>query len=272
MNHGKANIHLRNTVCPKCREDGHDMAGDNLALYSDGSSYCWCCHYWTNGSNPLSKLLDRRVEHVPKIPTVKLPIDSDVNLSSQASTWLDQYGITKSDRLKHNILYSEKGCRIREKQADNLLIFPYWNDGELLAWQGRYFGIDKSIPKWVSRGKLEAVCHVINPFKNKGVGHAGIKNDRLIIVEDVVSAIKVAKAGFYAMPIFGTNLKNRWRQIRVLSPIETILWLDGDMATKAIKEAHSARLQGLNVKALLSDLDPKCYNINDIQGFINAKS
>ena len=34
--------------CPKCAEIGKDNNGDNLANYSDGSSYCFSCHFSTN--------------------------------------------------------------------------------------------------------------------------------------------------------------------------------------------------------------------------------
>ena len=38
---------IKHIECPKCREIGGDTAGDNLAVYADGSVYCWCCHYKT---------------------------------------------------------------------------------------------------------------------------------------------------------------------------------------------------------------------------------
>ena len=31
--------------CPKCRENGEDRSGDNLARYDDGHSYCYKCGF-----------------------------------------------------------------------------------------------------------------------------------------------------------------------------------------------------------------------------------
>lgn len=36
--------------CPKCAARGADTAGDNLALYSDGGSFCFSCGYFTKGN------------------------------------------------------------------------------------------------------------------------------------------------------------------------------------------------------------------------------
>ena len=32
--------------CPSCATKGHDRAGDNLANYDDGHSYCFSCGYY----------------------------------------------------------------------------------------------------------------------------------------------------------------------------------------------------------------------------------
>ena len=45
--------------CPKCRENGNDKSGDNLARYSDGHGYCFACEYHEKG--------DGTTKHEPKI-------------------------------------------------------------------------------------------------------------------------------------------------------------------------------------------------------------
>ena len=35
---------LRKEPCPKCRKEGHDKAGNNLIIYSDGGEYCYAGH------------------------------------------------------------------------------------------------------------------------------------------------------------------------------------------------------------------------------------
>jgi twinkle protein len=40
---------LRREQCPRCKEEGHDNTGDNLAVYDDGHSYCYRCGHHNNG-------------------------------------------------------------------------------------------------------------------------------------------------------------------------------------------------------------------------------
>lgn len=35
----------RKEVCPRCRENGGDSAGDNLHVYEDGHTHCFVCHF-----------------------------------------------------------------------------------------------------------------------------------------------------------------------------------------------------------------------------------
>ena len=40
---------LQKEQCPKCRENGHDASGDNLARYADGHAHCFRCEYHEHG-------------------------------------------------------------------------------------------------------------------------------------------------------------------------------------------------------------------------------
>lgn len=39
--------------CPKCNEEGRDRHGDNLAIYDDGSKYCFSCGHTESGNSDL---------------------------------------------------------------------------------------------------------------------------------------------------------------------------------------------------------------------------
>ncbi len=41
-------------ACPKCRQNGNDNSGDNLARYSDGGAYCFACEYYEKGDGSAS--------------------------------------------------------------------------------------------------------------------------------------------------------------------------------------------------------------------------
>ena len=40
--------------CPKCREQGNDRSGDNLAVYSDNHKFCFACKHFVKGDNTMS--------------------------------------------------------------------------------------------------------------------------------------------------------------------------------------------------------------------------
>lgn len=42
-------------ACPRCRASGNDTRGDNLAVYDDGHTHCFCCGYHRNGDAPTVK-------------------------------------------------------------------------------------------------------------------------------------------------------------------------------------------------------------------------
>lgn len=52
---------VKNIPCPKCRENGNDRSGDNLAIYSNGNSWCWSCHYFESSNLASSRLHNKGV-------------------------------------------------------------------------------------------------------------------------------------------------------------------------------------------------------------------
>ena len=160
--------------------------------------------------------------------------------------------------LNNGVLWSEKEER---------LIFPFWNGEELLGWQGRYFGKDPEKirkNKWWSKGNLQSIFHIY--FLGRGgVGQERHKTSALVLVEDVISAIKVSKAGINVMPLFGVNVKSRMPQIRVLNYVEAILWLDPDQHIKMINECNRERLNGFMMHPILEMKDPKYFSVEEIK-------
>lgn len=266
------NRFIKNTACPKCREEGKDRHGDNLATYSDGSSYCWSCGFSYMGDSSLVRFLDKRISSVPKeYPRIVLPEDSSPVYPDRALKWINSYELTRIDLLNNGILWSDKESR---------LIFPFWNEGELLGWQGRYFGNDATKKKWYSRGKLDNIFHILfngrvkqtppSPLKLGRVGHA--MNDaarKIVLVEDIVSALKVSKVGIDAMPLFGVNIKLRWPYIRILGYTEAFIFLDPDMHPRIVKESRVGCLNGITTHAVLSSKDPKEHTLEEIRTYLN---
>lgn len=267
------NTFIKNTACPKCREVGEDRSGDNMANYSDGSSYCWKCQHFTLADNIIPRFLSRGSRNILTknviIPTILLPEDCSTDYPEKPLKWIEHYDLSRLDLLNNGVLWSELGIYINYRgtkiRATDLLIAPFWANGELLGWQGRYFGMDTRIPKYISRGKLNEVYHFISDGK---VGHNINKASQLILTEDIISAIKVSKIGIYTLPLFGVNFKSRIKQLRLLNVKEAILWLDPDMHLTMIKESRVGCLEGVKTTCILSTKDPKEHSYEEIRKYL----
>lgn len=232
--------------CPRCRSNGHDRAGDNLGVYSDGHKHCFRCGYTVSASG--IERLSLRID-TPR-NTVTLPADVDEYLPTKARVFTNNYSLTEQDISNNNLLWSEKYQR---------LIFPYFSDTGLLAWQGRYLGDDDKA-KWFSQGPLHEFVHVVgNP-----------NSRRIVLTEDIISAIKVAhNTNFRACPIFGSHISmQKLLQLKTMCDM-IIIWMDFDMNIKSMKYAQQAQSIGLPAVTVFTEQDPKEYNDAQIQEFLN---
>jgi transcription initiation factor TFIIIB Brf1 subunit/transcription initiation factor TFIIB len=240
--------------CPKCAKDGRDVHRDNLARYSDGSAFCFCCGY-TIYSNAISRLQETRRRTTNSKSKFNqccyLPEDSTGEIPEIAWTWLKEYALTETDIKTNNILWSEE---------NQMLIFPLLIEEELVAWHGRYFG-KESKPKATTKGSLKDVYYMKgNP-----------STDTIVLVEDLISAIRIGKSNnIAAMPIFGSVIKlkqlltlhNRYKNI--------LIWLDKNKEAYSRKISFQARQLGINAYSIISELDPKCYNDDNIKSFLKT--
>ncbi len=240
---------IKQTQCPECAKQGRDNSKDNLAVYSDGHSYCYQCGHYEHGD--VIKAFKGRQEPLETIKDtdVYLPEDVSTEYPYRALQWVSQYELTKVDLLNHGVLWSDYYHR---------LIFPVYSSDGVLAWQGRYFGEEKQA-KWFGRGNLRDTYHIL-----------GTNQEKLVLTEDIISAIKVSKY-YQAMPLFGSHIGlQRFKRLSMLVDEETevVVWLDFDKAKEALKEAKLGALYNLNVRTIVAELDPKEYSYNEIQGFL----
>lgn len=139
----------------------------------------------------------------------------------------------------------------------SLLIFPYYIEGTLVGWQGRYFGTDPKHPKWFSKGKLDSFVYTL-----------GKESDTIVLTEDIVSAIKVSSLQ-KSSPIFGSVIsKHRFLALTHICK-NVIIWLDPDKQKEAVKFANLGRLFGLNCSVILSAKDPKEHTYDEIRKLLN---
>ena len=231
--------------CPKCRKDGNDRTGNNLARYADGGAYCFNCGYFIlpNGISALSK-------EVQKDPdTISLPGGVSQVLPQRALDWLYKYSLTDHDIKLNNILWSEYHQRI---------IFPIIISNNLKGWIGRSVEPDV-VPKVFTRGALHEVTYIIG----------NLSSHTIVLVEDIISAIRVAGTFEYSvLPLFGSHVSTRRMLILRRYYDNIVIWLDKDKEKEAVKFAQKAREFGIKARTVITDYDPKTYSDSEIQSFL----
>lgn len=236
--------------CPACAKLGKDRNNDNLGIYADGSAYCFSCGYHCSatGVAKIRNLLHQRTE--PDKPTLALPPDCDVAIPGRVREWLSNYSLTQTEIKLNHLMWSDYWQR---------LIFPYFIDNQLVAWQGRYFGEEKK-SKWYSQGNLHDFVYVVGNKKQKTI----------VLTEDIISAICVARIPtIAASPIFGSHISTK-HLLRLKNFYDTIVvWLDKDKEKEATQFSQTARLLGINSRTLITDKDPKEYKVDDIQNILS---
>jgi hypothetical protein len=241
---------VRQEQCPFCAREGRDRSHNNLAVYSDGHSYCFGGHGLISGGDKITQYkggVDFPVVH----HEVVLPEDCSADYPQRCIDWVGQYELTVNDLLSHNVLWSEQWQR---------LIFPiFGSEGRLLAWQGRYFGEEQGRGKWFTTGDVKTVFNILG------------EGDTFVLVEDIVSAIKVSRY-VSAMPLYGCSVgSERFSRLSKICPRTSkfLVWLDPDKRKEAVTEARRGRLQGLDVSPIFSDKDPKEMTYEQIKEILN---
>ena len=232
--------------CPKCAEIGKDTNGDNLAHYSDGSNYCFSCHFSTN-----KKYLPKK-ENKEK-PPISFPTDGLFELTvKEVKDYCNKYNLTEDFRRKNLIVWSPYWER---------LCFPIFDDTGLIAWQGRSFNPEKS--KWYSQGDLKSILYIL-----------GTKQTNcLVLVEDIVSSIILSQLNLYkTSPLFGSHLAiQRLQRYRLFGFYKFILWLDKDKEKDSLKYSYNARQLGFDCVSLVTEKDPKDYDKQTIKNLLTER-
>lgn len=259
--------------CPTCHIDGRKPV---LARYTDGHAYCfWCGHYepaslFKQMDEKFScipyvepkKVLDKtelpplsRQDRIDRIPhhmwNVKaLPDKANLSLGLEAKLWLKSYGIQDKEVKKHGLLWDD------DRQW---LIFPYRSASkQLLGWQARCFDpvSVKRGDKWFTFGPKSEIMYYVGLEKANG-------NDIIIVVEDIISAIKVGRQ-WAALPLFGSVI-GLGTLTRLAVPFQKIgVWLDRDKAAESRHEASRAAQYIKDVFPIITEKDPKQYSDIDI--------
>lgn len=244
---------LRHEQCPQCKANGDDSSRDNLGVWSDGHAWCFKCGYRVVSGNSLNleQIRQRNEEQGQKKnnDAVALPSDYSTNYLPQvALDWLRKYEIT--DKEIHD-------NRFGWSALNESLILPVYDPfGNLLMYQERMFG-ERASRKYLTSGSPESVYHIL-----------GVDPDACVIVEDLLSAIKVSRVTS-AMPLWCGWLSPKRMKTIAMGYKKLVIWLDPDKAKDSVKFKMKALPFFEDVKAVITEQDPKCFTTEQIQHIIS---
>lgn len=185
---------------------------------------------------------------------VRLPKDFTTKLPAIGTLWLSGYDITEEDTKRFGFGYSP--------WYDRLIMPVYDEDGELIYWQGRNLGkVTEQHPKYLNVRTPKLFGFKINQPDN----------EVLVIVEDILSAIRVSRASVSTLALLGSdvwdNLIDYAKQFK-----QVVLWLDPDKRVAMIRFSRRLSSFGVNCRTVLTaDKDPKDYNTNQIKTYLRLE-
>lgn len=237
--------------CPKCTRMGRDSRGDNLGRYADGGGHCFSCQY-----HEFPKHYVPRIEK-PNVKTHLLPVDFTREVPARALTWLLQYGLPWS--------YWEPITGYSPKEERLVFLVGPSSDspGAPVVFSiGRWVGTpseEASPRKWHVWGDSHKHAEVLRAPQGSGDG------GMVCLVEDIVSAHKVANAGICSIPLFGTKVFDDVLYYLLQTNQEVCLWLDKDQESLVRRQA--LRLESIinkPVKVIITEKDPKSLSFQEI--------
>lgn len=224
--------------CPRCG------SRDNLATYSDGSSYCYGCGL-TGAVSELTRLKskDKYTDTSNNNPFTKelrqaLPLSFLLTQDKKYHRFLTKY-LTPEE---------VKALSPRFDKNNLCTLIPIHGEHDDVAGiLSRNFGTG------ASKYKLKGSKDTLNVSFGKG--------DKVVFTEDLVSAIVVGRVSL-AVPIFGTALSQKL--VQRYKDKQMLLWLDRDKMKDSIAQCQKYRQYGYNIHPIFSDLDPKEYSNDTI--------
>lgn len=233
---------IQHVACPECRKLGKDKKGNNLAIYEDSSTYCFSCGYSTRGIRTNNSDIRTIRQTSTSDKTSRLSLPSGLYYPNDLSTrWLSRYHITTYHIKEYNIQWTEK---------EKALVFPVYNNKDLIFYQLRCF--EKGKPKWRSYGAKPLIF----------LGNAA----PVVLVEDYISAIRVGEVAT-AVPLFGSTIPTK-NLLTIREQYDNIIiWLDYDKAQdKKTKEIiASCKAIFKETHQIITEKDPKAYISEEIK-------
>jgi len=220
---------IRHIPCPRCG------SRDNCGEYDD-HFWCFGCKYY-KPKNDITAIRTRLRQSELNQNSGEFTLNLVDDIPPKAMKWLLQFGISLQEIKDFNIKW----------EPDQELLVLISKDN---YYQARCFGNHRT--KYLSKG--------IKPLTYFGY------SDKLVCVEDVLSAIKISRLSpeFCAVPLLGCSISNEWIQSISNKFKEVVIWLDRDKAKDAVKISRDLRQRGFVSRVVISPLDPKEYSKGEL--------
>lgn len=222
---------LTHEPCPRCK------SRDNVGVYSDGHKWCFGCGWYKPATRTITNARPDAVPSVPSHDPTNLRL---VGLPVDCIRYLKQYDLT-NEEIDANFGYEPE----RE-----LLVYQFPG-----GYSGRYMGTDKR-PRYFFAGTKDYAKQILP--RTPVLDGSEFAKQSLVLVEDIVSAIKVGRWAV-TLPLFGSTIALEALKT-VSEPFKRVrIWLDSDKHRYALQMAPRASLVlGKDVRVIYTRLDPKC--------------
>jgi hypothetical protein len=208
------------------------------------------------------------VSQLPNDMIMLSPTEILPNVPAEVYIWLWKFHFKLDTMAKYGLGWSPSYKRLIVPIYDTILLSGGDRATKLLGWLGRDV-VERTkterrelkIPKWhTQRDKTTKYFYY----------HLMSESNNLVIVEDVISAIRAHEAtGFNTLALNTTFLPTHI--IVRLRPYNTFLWLDGNMLQTKVTYASKCSSLGVHVKVIHTTRDPKEYNSKMIVAILEGK-
>lgn len=239
-----------------CKQDASMLVTHGRTGYNGFCFRCGRKEYAPFGVRSIADI-DRANRELAELTGVKLALPKDFTLTipPHAQLWGLKSGLDPYILNQYGIGYSELHDRV---------VIPIRNvlTAELEAVQLR------ALHSW-QKPKYQ---NPTGPKVRGALFMSGFPEEHTVIVEDVLSAIKVGR-GTHATSILGTTMTDERVEKIARTVKSATIWLDPDGAgvVGAKKAARQLQMQGIRTYMVTSDRDPKTYNADEILGYLRSK-
>lgn len=239
---------------------GEDTRG-RLYIKNTGEAFVAYCHNcgssgsWTAGQRSWFKRRGFQ-KAATQTEKVELPSNMEYDLDQwplAAQLWIAEYfeySASQFDLVEYGIGWSEYHHR---------LVLPFYLLDELAGYQTRRILRSDEGPKYLT-------------YRNKSLPGANLiesESAPLVIVEDILSSIKVSQAGYSALALLSSNMNGELLTlVNKLVPPKVYIWLDDDNHQVRKHQRDLAKRIGLTYPVELvrtNGRDPKAHSIFEIK-------